>query len=54
LGSTSARTQVLLSFDFGSLAAAAVLGALIIIRVTTLQEASHRALSIAGADDAGL
>jgi hypothetical protein len=41
LGTTSARQQALISFDLVSLAVAAALGAVIIIRVTSLQEAGH-------------
>jgi len=42
LGTASARAEVLVSFDLSSLAVASVLGAVIIIRVTSLQETSHR------------
>jgi hypothetical protein len=52
LGTTAARGQALISFDFISLAVAAVLGAIIIIRVTSLQEASRRWLE--KYEDAGL
>jgi Domain of unknown function (DUF4328) len=44
LGTSSARVEALVSFDLASLAVASVLAALIIIRVTALQEASHRGL----------
>jgi hypothetical protein len=52
LGTTSARVQALVSFDLTSLAVASVLAALIIIRVTSLQGASHSRLE--NDADAGL
>jgi hypothetical protein len=42
LGTSSARVEALATFDLACLAVAAVLAALIIIKVTSLQEASHR------------
>jgi hypothetical protein len=51
-GTSSVRAEALVSFDLASLAIASLLAALIIIRVTALQEASHRGLD-KGAD-AGL
>jgi hypothetical protein len=52
LGTTSARVQARVNFDLTSLAVASVLAALIIIMVTSLQEASHSRLE--NDADAGL
>jgi hypothetical protein len=52
LGTASAGTDALLSFDLASLAIASLLAALIIIRVTALQEAGQRMLEDQG--DVGL
>lgn len=52
LGTSSARAQALVGFDLTSLAIASLLAAIIIIRVTALQEASHRGPENGG--DAGL
>jgi hypothetical protein len=44
LGTASAGTDALLSFDLASLAIASLLAGLIIVRVTALQEAGQRML----------
>jgi hypothetical protein len=50
-GTSSARAQAVVSFDLASLAAASLLAAVIIVRVTARQEAGYRQ---AMTDDAGL